>query len=159
MGKLLVNLLVLVSLSGAGAALAATAGSHYTKGVEFFKKRYYDQAIQEFTKAVEINPKFAKAYAVRGVIYAAQGRFNEAMADSDKALEINPRLALAYETRALGYYAKRNFDKAWYDVHKAERLGYKVNSRFLQNLRQSSGRQTELILPVPSFRGNGKLDC
>jgi tetratricopeptide (TPR) repeat protein len=141
MGRLLVNLLVIVSLAWTGTALAATAESHYTNGVTFFKKGYYDRAIREFTRALEINPGFAKAYAVRGVIYAAQGRFDEAIADSDKALEINSGLALAYETRAIGYYANKRFYRAWDDVHKAQSLGYKVDARFLRNLRKASGRQ------------------
>lgn len=141
MGRLLVTFLVIVSLACTGPALAATAKSHYTNGVDFFKKGYYDWAISEFTQALEINPKFAKAYAVRGVIYAAQGRFEEAIADSNKAIEINRGLALPYETRALGYYAQKRYDRAWDDVHKAQSLGYKVDNRFLQNLRKASGRQ------------------
>jgi len=141
MGKLLINLLVIVSLALSGTALAATAESYYNNGVEFVKARQYDRAIVEFTKALEINPGIANAYALRSLCYGARGQSDRAIADSTKALEINPRLALAYENRAIGYFAKKRFDKAWDDVHKAQSLGYNINRKFLQNLRKASRRQ------------------
>ena len=143
MGKLFVTFLVMASLALAGAS-AAAAESYYTNyrnGVKYMKKRQYDKAALEFTKALQANPRFANAYTLRGVAYAAGGRFDQAMADSNKAVELNPRSAMAYETRAIGYYAQKRYDKAWDDVRKAKSLGYKVDSKFLQKLRQASGRQ------------------
>jgi len=141
MPKLFATLLVIVSLSLAAHALADTAESHYANGVELLKKKQLDQAIPEFTRALEINSRFAEAYALRGIVYGAKGQFNKAIVDSTMALEINPRLAPAYQTRAIGYFAKRRFNQAWDDVHQAQSLGFKVDPKFLEKLRRGSGRQ------------------
>jgi hypothetical protein len=34
----------------------------------------------------------------------------------------------------------KEYDKAWADVHKAEALGGTVNSKLLDSLKESSGR-------------------
>jgi len=45
---------------------------YYNRGVAYVEKGENDQAVAGFTKAIEINPRFAKAYYYRGVIYAGR---------------------------------------------------------------------------------------
>lgn len=52
-----------------------------------------------------------------------------------------PSDAEAYNNLATAYYFKKAYDKAWEAVNKAQELGYQVNPRFLNDLRQASGRQ------------------
>ncbi len=52
-----------------------------------------------------------------------------------------PRDAEAYYNRAVAYYYKKEYDKAWEDVHKVQGLGYQVNPKLIELLRQASGRQ------------------
>ena len=77
-----------------------------------------------------VGKKIAKACIKSG--FEPEGDF-EKMADK-------PTYAAAYFNRAIAYSMKKEFDKAWEDVHKAENLKYRVNPKFLDDLREASGR-------------------
>jgi tetratricopeptide (TPR) repeat protein len=121
----------------------------FDKGLENFKTgkiEKINEAINDFTKAIELNPNYARAYYCRGLIY--EGRdYDKAISDFSKVIEINPNDALAYNCRAMMYYSKHEYDKAWQDVHKAEALGYseykprRLNSGFIESLKKASGRE------------------
>ena len=114
---------------------------YYNQGDAHFKKGETDLAISDFTKAIEMNPRFANAYYYRGMAYSRKKEYDQSIADYTKAIEINPRLAVAYAERALIYYVKKEYDKAWEDAHKAESLGQPVRPGFLKHLRKVSGRE------------------
>ena len=48
----------------------------------------YDQAISDYTKAIEINANNAYAYCNRGSVYDDKGLYDKAIADFNKAIEI-----------------------------------------------------------------------
>jgi tetratricopeptide (TPR) repeat protein len=96
------------------------------------------QAISDYTKAIEINPKNADTYYNRGLIYYKQRNFTQAISDFTKAIEINPKNAGAYNNRGVAYYIEREYRKAWADVHKVEELGYPVTPDFLAELKKQS---------------------
>ncbi len=138
-------LIVFVLLLAAGCATMQTdlndADAYLKRGLAYAKKGQYDQAISDFTKALEINPRYAYAYNNRGLTYWNKGQYDQAISDFTKALEINPRDADAYVNRGVAYMSIGQYDKAWEDVDKAQDLGYKINPQFLKNLREASGRQ------------------
>jgi tetratricopeptide (TPR) repeat protein len=101
----------------------------------------YDQAITDYNKAIEINPRYAEAYNNRGGTYSQIGQYDQAISDCTKAIEINPRYADAYNNRGNAYRCKGEYDKAWADVYKMRSLGYQANPEFLKALREASGRQ------------------
>jgi tetratricopeptide (TPR) repeat protein len=101
----------------------------------------YDQAIYEYTKAIELNPNSAEAYNKRGVAYGKKGQYDQAISDFTKALEINPKDAEAYNNRGIAYYFKREYEKSWEDIKKAQEFGYKIPPDFLDDLRKASGRE------------------
>jgi tetratricopeptide (TPR) repeat protein len=62
----------------------------------------YEDAIAEFTQAIEINPALAAAHFARGVVYWRElNDYERAVRDFTRALELNPRLANAYLNRGL----------------------------------------------------------
>ena len=97
--------------------------------------------IADFNKVLEIDPKSAGAYYYRGIAYVNKGQFDWAIDDFTKALEIDPKSAGAYYNRGTAYYFKKEYDKSWKDIKQAQDLGYKIPSKFLENLRNASGRQ------------------
>ncbi len=121
-------------------AYAGEADTYYNRGNDHLNKGAYEEAISDYTKALEIEPQSADVYANRGLAYSQIGRNDKAISDFNEALEINPQYALAYNSRAVVYYTIGEYDKAWRDVHKAQRLGYQVNPEFLHALRDASGR-------------------
>jgi tetratricopeptide (TPR) repeat protein len=47
--------------------------AYYQRGLLHLKNRRLEQAIADFTKAVELNPSFGEAYRKRGDAYRAKG--------------------------------------------------------------------------------------
>jgi tetratricopeptide (TPR) repeat protein len=50
----------------------------------------YEAALNDFNKAVEINPSYVVAIANRGVTYGSLGKNEKAIADLERALTVNP---------------------------------------------------------------------
>src|SRR4030042_2645097 len=73
----------------------AYAVAYNRKALDYVIKGQLDQAISNFNKALEINPRLADTYNNRGVIYRDKGQYNQAISDFNKALEINSNYALA----------------------------------------------------------------
>ena len=92
---------------------------HFKRGIVHLEKGEHDRAISDYTKAIEINPRFAMAYGNRGNAYSNKGRYDQAFSDFSKALEINPRDAEAYYNRGTAYVKKGQYDQAISDFNKA----------------------------------------
>jgi tetratricopeptide (TPR) repeat protein len=50
---------------------------YFNRGFTSHEKGQYDQAISDYTKALEINPKLAEAYLNRGGAYAKKGQLDQ----------------------------------------------------------------------------------
>jgi tetratricopeptide (TPR) repeat protein len=81
------------------------------------------------------------AYNNRGIGYGKKGQHDNAIFNFNKAIEIDPKYANAYNNRGRAYYFKKEYDKSWQDVKKAQNLGYQIPPKFLEDLRNASGRQ------------------
>jgi dipeptidyl aminopeptidase/acylaminoacyl peptidase len=112
-----------------------------SKGIQSLDSDNIDEAISFFSKAIEINPKYFKAYLNRGNAYRRKGQFDQAILDYNKTLEINPKSAEAHYHRAIAQCLKKEYDKSWQDINKAQDLGYKIPSEFLEELRKASRGQ------------------
>lgn len=62
---------------------------HTNQGITLIKEGKFVEAVSEFTKAIDIDPKYANAYANRGVAYARMNQRDLAMADYNKAIELS----------------------------------------------------------------------
>ena len=109
---LMLALLVCLFLTGCGAR-------NYCLVRADMNSSLYDRAISDFNKAIEIDPKHAKAYNNRGNAYNSKGLFDLAISDFNRALEINPKYADAYNNRGYAYNAKGLFDLAISDFNRA----------------------------------------
>ena len=59
----------------------------------------YEEAIMEYDKAIELDPKSAEAYHGRGFLKGLLGKDEEAIQDNTKAIEIDSQDAYAYRNR------------------------------------------------------------
>jgi tetratricopeptide (TPR) repeat protein len=82
----------------------------------------YTEALADFDRAIELNPKRAWAIASRGKTYEAMGRYDEALADFDRAIELNPRRAWFVASRGEIYRLIGRFDDALADFDRAIEL-------------------------------------
>lgn len=120
--QLLVILGILVILNG---CIQTPDYKLFRKGVKFYHKKMYDDAIMEFSKAIQLNPKFAKAYYDRGLTYYTKGLYDNAISDYSKAIELESRLEVAYFNRGVVYYKKGDYDNAIVDYSNV----LKINPR------------------------------
>ncbi len=112
------NIVCLLFLIG----LTSCAGFYNNRGIDYDNRGEFDQAIVEYNKAIELNPKLDYAYNNRGLAYKHKGEFDQAISDYTKAIELNPKLDFAYSNRGSAYKAKGQFDKAITDHSKAIEL-------------------------------------
>ena len=95
------------------------AAIHLFKGVSFANKVQDDDAIKEFTKAIEISPRFVEAYLNLGLSYDVRCQYVQAIKEFSKAIEINPMNAQAYNHRGFTYRKKGEYDQAIKDYTKS----------------------------------------
>ena len=69
------------------------AGEHSNSGIGLWKKGEYDAAIAEFDKAIELNPKYGKAYYYRANVYYDDHQYSRAWDDVHAAQELGYRIA------------------------------------------------------------------
>jgi tetratricopeptide (TPR) repeat protein len=60
-------------------------------GNDFVKSKKYDEAIAEFSKAIEINPNFKAAYFNRGLVEVVLGQKEKGCLDLSKASELGEK--------------------------------------------------------------------
>ncbi|MFA5857639.1 MAG: tetratricopeptide repeat protein [Elusimicrobiota bacterium] len=72
-------------------------------GVVMFEKGEYGLAVQDYTKAIELNEKAAEGYANRGAAYQELGKFELAFRDYEQTIKLDPTFAPAYYNRGKLY--------------------------------------------------------
>jgi tetratricopeptide (TPR) repeat protein len=90
----------------------------FIQGLNLSKVGRYEEAIQAFGKAIEIDPQDAVAWIFKGDALSELGRYDEAIQAYEKAIEIDPQDADAWYSKGaalseLGKYDEANqaFDK------------------------------------------------
>jgi tetratricopeptide (TPR) repeat protein len=120
------------------------ADAYYEQGLVFYKSMEYDRSIDDFTKALEINPKDKenhKVYYMRGRSYLENRQYDQAINDFTKALEICPETDKAtkfsiMESRGNSYHALNKNDAAIKDFSDAIALNLKhKNMKYVYNNR------------------------
>jgi len=88
--------------------------------------RRNSQAIKFYTKALEIDPGFAVAYADRGDAHHKKGQLDRAISDYSNAIKIDPRDAVSYVNRG-SVYRDKGQDK---EAIKDYTVALDINPRF-----------------------------
>lgn len=97
------SLIILISLFLPSITLSMNSIGYFNRGKEYYDEGRHAEAIQDFNKAIELNPKYTKAYNNRGFIYYVQGDYAQAIQDYGKAIESNNRYGEAYNNMAWLY--------------------------------------------------------
>ena len=101
---------------------ADLAKQYYDSGSAYLKSGKFDLAITNFTKIIEINPKYEDTYFLLGDAYRGNKQYDLAIACFTKAIEYNPNSAFAYSSRAFAYRLIGEVDKSIADATKAIEL-------------------------------------
>ncbi|MDM8529945.1 tetratricopeptide repeat protein [Anaerolineales bacterium HSG25] len=106
------------------------------RGVIYFKLGQYQQGIEDYNKAIEIQPDNVRAYNYRGQNYNNLGQYQQAIADFDKAIKMLPNNAFAYTGRGSSYAYLGQYQQAIVDYDKAIQI--QPNNSVAYNNRGSS---------------------
>jgi len=116
---LIISLLIIPAI-----AIAQTAEEYFEKGNAKIDKTDYRGAIQDYNKAIELNPNHANAYFARGLAKRKLGDYRGAIQDFDKTIELDSDLAPAYANRGLAKIGLGQKNSGCLDLSKAAKLGY-----------------------------------
>ena len=107
----------------------------------FIRVKEYEQAIQDYTEAISLNPEDSRIYYNRGNCFLEMKEEQAAFADFNKAIEIDPANYHAYNSRGFIYYQKDSLDKAEEDYLRtiSLNLNYRIAYINLADLYQRRG--------------------
>ncbi len=112
------------------------------QGVVLSKNGRLIGAINNFTKAIKMNPQYSWAYYHRGIAYKKISNYKQSITDFNKVIEIDPSFSWAYYHRGLAYGKIGNKKQALNDYREAAQLG----DRYAQNYLQKNGIQLETVI-------------
>ena len=113
------------------------AEDHYYAGIDFFGEGKLPEAIAEYTRALELDPKFSDALHGLAQAYHAQQDFDRTIETAQRILALAPEDILAWTTISRAYQRKNMIPEAEEAGNKARILGWK------QQLREQKAKSNE----------------
>jgi tetratricopeptide (TPR) repeat protein len=107
------------------------AAAYNNRGLAKFGKGYLDDAVADFTAALNQNPKFVDAFKNRGLAYKMQGTTDKAIDDFNQAIRLNGNSPELYNLRGATLLDKQEFNRAIADFEKAISLNQKYRNAFV----------------------------
>ena len=93
-----------------------------SKGKRLLRAGKSNEAIQEFTRVIELDPTLVEAYLNRGTAWHDKRKPDKAIEDYNIAIELDPNDDLAYNNRGNAWSDKGEYDKAIENFNKAIEL-------------------------------------
>lgn len=108
-----------------------TSESLRVKGNEYYRKREYENAIDYYTKSLNIEKTAAWyedilllyltcSYSNRALCYIQLKHFGNAEADATAAIQCDPLFVKAWLRRGISRLQKKCYQKAYYDLLRVE---------------------------------------
>ncbi|MGD0427935.1 MAG: tetratricopeptide repeat protein [Candidatus Acidiferrales bacterium] len=113
------------------------AEDHYYAGIDFFGEGKLPEAIAEYTRALELDPKFSDALHGLAQAYHAQQDFDRTIETARRILALDPDDILAWTTISRAYQRKGMVPEAEEAGNKARILGWKQQ---LKEQKASGGK-------------------
>ncbi|XP_027919509.1 TPR repeat-containing thioredoxin TDX isoform X1 [Vigna unguiculata] len=95
-----------------------------SKAVDAISEGNLDEALDQLTEAILLNPQSAILYATRASVFVKLKKPNAAIRDADTALKINPDSAKGYKIRGMSRAMLGLWEEAASDLHVASKLDY-----------------------------------
>jgi tetratricopeptide (TPR) repeat protein len=106
-----------------------TAEDHYYAGIDFFGEGKLDEAIAEYSRALELDPKLIDALHGLAQAYHAKEDFDRTIEAAQRILALEPEDILAWTTISRAYQRKGMVPEAEEAGNKARILGWKQQLR------------------------------
>jgi len=120
---------------------------HQLNGDRFYEQGKLNEAIEEYKKSLELNPKNATSYIMLGMIYEDKKENNKAQDYFSQGKKLFIKETDFYNQRGMTYYQKEKLVKALSDANKAMEID-KDNAAahfLLGNIYEREGKTREAI--------------
>jgi tetratricopeptide (TPR) repeat protein/serine/threonine protein kinase len=101
------------------------AHAYYCRANASLHFHRYEEAVADYTRAIEVDPQYAAAWNNRGATYGELGQPEKSVADCTKAIALDPKDANAWTNRGVAYLDLRQAHQAVADYSKAIELNPK----------------------------------
>jgi len=120
--------LIIVVLGVAGCGIGVSDyDDAIMDGLSSLNLNRTEKAIENFSRAINIDPQRADGYLGRANTLNTMGRYEEALNDYNRALEIDPNMANAYVNRGIAYSHLGKVEKAIADYEKGMEIDPKID--------------------------------
>ncbi|MFZ5800829.1 MAG: tetratricopeptide repeat protein [Candidatus Omnitrophota bacterium] len=109
-------------LTAAIKANPGDANNYFSRGMLYANNFYYDQALNDFQQALNLNPNLPIANNYVCYIYANKRQFNKAEGYCQKAIEQSPNFSKPYFNLARIYRHRKDLERAVAQISKAIEL-------------------------------------
>jgi tetratricopeptide (TPR) repeat protein len=141
-GLLIWTLLAVPVLADPGSQpsdeINAQARQYYDLGMNHFRAKRWDQAVQAYRQAVQIEPRFPEAWNNLGYCYRKLKDNQRALEAYRRAIELRPEFAAAHEYVGRLYVALGNRDQAMRHYEILRRLDAKLAAELLQAIEANN---------------------
>ncbi|CED85558.1 Molecular co-chaperone STI1 [Phaffia rhodozyma] len=87
----------------------STAEEFKALGNAAFSKKDYDEAIVQFSKAIELDPKNHVLFSNRSAAYGGKRDYDQALVDAEKTIELNPSFSKGYSRKGSALHGQREY--------------------------------------------------
>ncbi len=124
------------------------AKTYIDRGLAYAKQHHYQEALADFTQAIEFDTSNVQAYSHRGNVYANLQRYDEAVRDFTEVIRLDPTNAQAYFNLG-GILAKqKGWSKALLCFEKAEQLGHPQGAQYADRVRRILSKEKQPLVDL-----------
>ncbi|MFH1397592.1 MAG: tetratricopeptide repeat protein [Candidatus Omnitrophota bacterium] len=118
----IIELTKAININPNNLSKAYLAAAYSLRGLIYSYGRDVNQAILDYSKAIELDPIYTSVYERRGLLYEKEGNYDQAILDYTKGIEISPtndNFQVSFQLwRGRAYFHKGDYDKAISDYTK-----------------------------------------
>lgn len=118
------------------------------RGNSFFSESKYEEAIEAYTRALQVNPNCATTYSNRAMTYIKMKEWQNAEVDATLALNIDPLHLKSYQRRSIARQSQGKIRASLLDLYRVRTIAENLNdnSDHIIKIQQDIDKMQSLLL-------------
>ena len=110
------------------------AEKHFKQGFGYQDQGNLDQAVEEYKKAIELNPNYLKAYMNLGAVYMQQEKYDQAIEEFNTVIKLNYYYGKAHYNLGYIYLLQGEKEKAQEELKILKMMGSGLADRLEERM-------------------------